>query len=566
MPKKMDAKTLALKHALLNAVQHEGRANEGVVVGKVLGEDSALKKDMKALIEIIKISVSEVNSWPFEKQKTEMKKLKIDIDEGKKPEREEGELPPLPNAEQGKAVMRLAPYPSGPLHIGNARMAILNDEYVKRYRGKLLLVYDDTIGSEEKKLIPEGYKLVRDGLEWLGIKFDKEFYKSDRLKIFYKHAEEMIKKKLAYVCLCSADELRKDRIECIACKHRGQTVAENIKLWEKMLSGELKEGEAVVRLKTDMKYPNPAFRDRVLLRVSDREHVRIGHKYHVWPMLEFSWAIDDHELGMTHILRGKDLVIEDMMETFIWDKLGWKTPEFLHYGMLKLAEAKLSKSRSRAAIEQGTFAGWDDPRTWSLQSLRRRGIRPEAIRRFILKMGMSLSDVTVPAEIFYSENRKIIDAEARRYFAVFDPVKISIEGVPAKIAKTKEITAPAHPDNTKLGERNIPLKRDCVYVERQDFEKLRGRRVGLMNLFSVKLDEAVKFAGEKIEMADPKVHWISEPNVRVSVVMPDGERKEGLAEPDIAKAKVDDVVQLVRFGFCRVDRAGKDTVLYFAHK
>jgi glutamyl-tRNA synthetase len=563
MPKKTDAKAVALKHALLNAVQHEGKASEGVVVGKVLGENPALKKGMKVLIETVRASVAEVNAWPADKQNAEMKKLKIDIDEGKRPEKEEGELPPLPNAKQGKVVMRMAPYPSGPLHIGNARMAILNDEYAKRYDGRLLLVYDDTIGSEEKKLIPEGYDLVRDGLKWLGVKFDKEYYKSDRLEIFYRHAEEMLKKKLAYVCTCPAETLRKNREGMHECDHRGQTAAANLKLWKRMMDGGFKEGEAVVRLKTDMKHPNPAFRDRVLLRVSDREHVRVGHKYHVWPMLEFSWAVDDHELGMTHILRGKDLVIEDMMETFIWDKLGWKKPEFLHYGMLKLAEAKLSKSKSRAAIEQGTFAGWDDPRTWSLQSLKRRGIRPESARRFVLKMGLSLSDVTVPAEIFYAENRKLIDADARRYFAVFDPVKISVTGAPAKM---KNVEAPAHPDNTKLGERAMPVKHDSIYVEHHDVEKFRGMKVGLMNLYSVELNESAKFAGEKIKMADPKMQWVSEPNARVTVVMPDGGSVHAIAEPDIVKAKADDMVQLVRFGFCRVDKAGKDTVLYFAHK
>jgi len=566
MPKKNDAKTVATKHALLNAVQHGGAASEGVVVGKVLGENPELKKDMKALVADVKAAVFEVNSWPAEKQDAEMKRMKIDIDEGKKPEKEEGELPPLQNAKPGKVIMRMAPYPSGPLHIGNARMAILNDEYVRRYKGRLFLVYDDTIGSEEKKLIPEGYALVREGLQWLGVKFDEELYKSDRLEIFYKHAEDMLKKKLAYVCLCSADKLRTNRESATECVHRGQTSAENLKLWKKMLDGGFKEGEAVVRLKTDMKYPNPAFRDRVLLRVSDREHVRVGHKYHVWPMLEFSWAVDDHELGMTHILRGKDLVMEDLMETFIWDKLGWKKPEFLHYGLLRLAEAKLSKSKSRAAIETGTFAGWEDPRTWSLQSLRRRGIRPEAIRRFVLKMGLSLSDVTVPADIFYAENRKIIDSDARRYFAVFDPVKISIAGVPAKLAKMKDVVAPAHPDNNKLGERKIPLNLGSVYVERHDLENLHGKRIGLMNLFSVELGDKVKFSGEKIEMSDQKVQWVSDPKVSITVVMPDGDRRSAVAEHDIAKAKVDDVVQLVRFGFCRVDKTGKDMVLYFAHK
>ena len=99
--------------------------------------------------------------------------------------------------------------------------------------------------------------------------------------------------------------------------------------WERMLSGEYSEGEAAVRLKTDMKDPDLAFRDRVLLRISERPHPRVGTKYRVWPMLEFSWAVDDHLLGITHVLRGKDLMMEDKMERFMWKLLGWPEPTTL---------------------------------------------------------------------------------------------------------------------------------------------------------------------------------------------------------------------------------------------
>ncbi|HII41290.1 MAG TPA: glutamate--tRNA ligase, partial [Thermoplasmata archaeon] len=73
-------------------------------------------------------------------------------------------------------------------------------------------------------------------------------------------------------------------------------------IWKAMLDGEYEEGGAVLRLKTDIQDPNPAFRDRVLFRVSNREHPRVGTRYHVWPMLEFSWAVDDHLLGVTHVI------------------------------------------------------------------------------------------------------------------------------------------------------------------------------------------------------------------------------------------------------------------------
>jgi glutamyl-tRNA synthetase len=560
---------ISLKHALINASQHEGKASEGVVISKVISENPDFKKSMKDLVTAVKSSVKEVNSWDSERQKSEIAMLGIVID--KPPERKGNELPELPNAVQGKVVMRMAPYPSGPLHIGNTRMAILNDEYKKRYGGRLILCFDDTIGSKEKFVVSEAYDLIKDGLDWLGIRYDQVVYKSDRMEIFYRKAEEMIRKDLVYVCMCTSDVLRKNRADGVACPHRTHSVEENLKLWGAMLSGEFKEGQASVRLKTDANHPNPAFRDRVLLRISESVHPRVGSKYRVWPMLEFSWAVDDYELGMTHILRGKDLIMEDDMEVFVWEKMGVpksRIPKFLHYGMLKLEEAKLSKSASRASIESGEFTGWDDPRTWSLQSLRKRGILPVAVRVFIVKMGMSLADVTVPAEILYSENRKLIDANAKRYFAVFNPVEIKLSKMPS--GKESGIArVPAHPEFPALGERNIPYDSESVFVEKQDLEKYSGRKVGLMGLVTVKFGKDSSFISDVISMEDQKVHWVGKKNVKISVLMPDGEKRDALAEPSIALAKEGDVVQLVRTGFCRVGKAGKDgndMVLYFAHK
>ncbi len=551
-----------LKHALINAVQYKGKTKANAVIGKILGENPELKSRLKDVSLLVKEVVDEVNTMSLHEQKDKMMELGIEME--KKGGEDDYGLPELPNV--GKdVVMRMAPYPSGPLHIGNARMVVLNDEYVKRYNGKLILVYDDTIGSEEKGLIEGGYRLIKDSLDWMGVTVHAEYYKSDRMEMFYDYARKMIEKDWAYVCLCTADKLRNDRKEKTECEHRKQKVETNLKLWEKMLKGDFNEGEATVRLKTDMQHPDPAFRDRVLLRVSNRNHIRVGDKYHVWPMLEFSWAIDDHELGMTHILRGKDLIIEDVMEKFIWDKFGWEHPEFLHYGILKLEEAKLSKSKARAAIENGSLTGWDDPRTWSLQSLKKRGIQPDAIRIFIIRMGMSLSDISVPAEILYAENRKLIDSDAKRYFGVFDPIKISIksvkEGTIGDCAK-----APSHPEYPNHGERTIPVDLDNVYIERKDYERLKGEKVGLMNFCTVKLGKEAEFISTDIYMDDPKIHWVSETNAKARVIMPDGGEKTILVEPGMKDAKEGDVIQLVRTGFCRIDKIGKDIVLYFAHK
>ena len=546
---------LIYKHALLNAVEHDGKADAQAVLGKVIAEDPSSKGRIKEIIPEIKKIVADVNSLSLDEQKNTLNKLGIK-NEGKRII--QAGLPELPNAIKGKVVMRLAPYPSGHLHIGNARMVILNDEYVKRHKGKLLLVFDDTIGSEEKFVIPEAYKMIVDGLKWLGVKYHKVFYKSDRLKLFYEVAEQLINKDAAYVCECDAQTLRENRAKGVACKHREQVPKVNLKKWKLMLKGKYKGGKATVRLKTDMQHPNPAFRDRVLLRIAERKHPRVGKRYKVWPMLEFSWAVDDHLFGVTHILRGKDLVIEDMVEEFIWNIMGWNKPEILHYGLLNFEGIKLSKTGARKLIEKKVYKGWDDPRVWSLQSLEKRGVQPEAIRNFVVGMGLSLADVSVPVEILHAENRKLIDERSDRYFCVINPVVISV-----KKAKVKSTKALLHPDFPKRGTRKIPVNVNKIYVERNDFENFHDNEVGLMNLFSVRLKKNAEMTSKDVKYEIQKIHWVSEPNIKTRIVMTDGKELCALAEPFIKKLKKGNIVQFPRIGFARLD---KRMTFYFAHK
>jgi glutamyl-tRNA synthetase len=200
------------------------------------------------------------------------------------------------------------------------------------------------------------------------------------------------------VCRCPQELLRENRMHGVACPERAQTVSETLEEWERMLANAYNPGEAVLRLRTDLNDPDPAFRDRVLFRISDIDHPRVGRKYRVWPLLEFSWAVDDIELGVTHVLRGKDLVMEDRMELYLWNLLGIQGPPFLHWGILRVREAKVAKSKSYREVKSGIYDGWADPRTWSLRSLDRRGISMETLREFTLSFGLSLADIEVPAE------------------------------------------------------------------------------------------------------------------------------------------------------------------------
>ena len=556
---------IILKYALQNAVKYGGKANIGAVIGKIIAEDPSSKDNIKQLVPTINKVIKEVNALGKEKQLKKLQEIAPELLEEK--EHKERGLSELPNAKKGGVVLRLAPFPSGPLHIGNARPAIINDEYAKKYNGKLLLVIDDTIGSEEKMIVKEAYDLIIEGLKWLKVDYDKIYYKSDRLEIYYKYAEELIKKDKAYVCFCSADELRDNRLKKKESEHRRKSISENLKNWKDMIKGSYKEGKAVLRIKTSMQDKNPAFRDRVLFRISNREHPRVKNKYPVWPLLEFSWAIDDHLLGITHVIRGKELMIESDMEKFIWDIFGWKHAELIHMGLLQLEGVKISKSKSSKEVKSGIYFGWDDPRTFSLQSLKRRGIQPEAIRQFCLGFGLTQAEIMAPIDSLYAENKKLIDATSYRYFFVGNPKKIKIEKAPQR-----EVELDLHPDNKKGG--RLFSVNDDFYITEDDYNKFENNRLyRLMDCLNfIKKKDMFVFDSLEYEKYKDKgtriVHWLPTKDVlEVEVLMPDASVVKGFGEKNLEKVKAGDTIQLERFGFCRLDKKEKNKlVFWFTHK
>ena len=448
-------------YALENAIKYNGKANQGAVLAGLFAEGLE-KSGIKDIMSTIKKIIEEVNKLSPEKQKKQFSKLDFKTS---KREIREG-LKELPNAKKGKVVMRMAPFPSGPLHIGNARTAILNDEYVKMYGGKLLLVMDDTIGSEVKQIEPEAYKLIEDGIKWLGVNIDKKIiYKSDRIEKYYAYAEKMLSKGYLYICECDREKMRELRIKGMECSCRKHSSNNQMKKWKEMFKA--KEGAMTVRLKTDMQDSDPAFRDRVMFKISDRSHPRTKNKFRVYPSMEFSWAIDDHLLGVTHVLRGIDHQMSTRVQDFIRGIFKWKNPESIYNGHFAIEGVKISKSKSAQEVKSGIYTGWNDPRTWSLQSLRDRGIQPEAIRKFIINLGIRKTNITAPIQILYVINRKMLE-DVPRYFFMEGPKKI------VKDNFNVEIIMPN--GNLIKGQGESELKKlkigNIIYFERFGFVRL----------------------------------------------------------------------------------------------
>ena len=549
----------ARRLALENAVAHAGSAEVGPVVTRILATEPSLRQQAEEVRELVSSVIAEIRGLPVAELEDRLSGLGgPERGPSKEPRSEGGAFPELPGAIPGRVVLRLAPFPSGGLHIGNGRMLYVNQYYRERYQGRLLLVFDDTAGSEEKRVETEFFDLILGDLELAGVQPDVVFYKSDRIPSHYPWARRVIEKGAAYVCRCSAELLRENRIQGRPCAERSQTPAETLEEWQKMLDGAYAPGEAVLRVRTDLADPDPAFRDRVLFRISDFDHPRVGRRYRVWPLLEFSWAVDDVELGVTHVLRGKDLVMEDRMERYIWDLLGIPGPTFLHWGILRIREAKVSKSKSYREVRSGLYDGWADPRTWSLRSLDRRGISMGALREFTLSFGLSLADIEVPAETLYSENRKRIDATTVRRSFVPDPVEVAVDGYPFDLTAVELAN---HPDRPELGRRPVRAG-PRFYLAHRDLGAHPGEEVRLKDLINVRLPVEIPGPGGAIRASFtsrpnqrlPRLQWVGmDGAVPVDVLEPDGSHTTGVGEASLASLHPREIVQFERVGFVRVE-------------
>ncbi|MCK4847968.1 MAG: glutamate--tRNA ligase, partial [Candidatus Heimdallarchaeota archaeon] len=450
----------------------------------------------------------------------------------------------------------------------------------KKYNGKLYLFFDDTIGSKTKMIDPEAYNSIPEGLAFLDVKIHKTYYKSDRLELFYKYCIKIIKKEKAYVCDCDGTKWRQTfKEEKKTCPCRSLSVEENLSRWEMMLDGSYPEQGAAVRLKTEMDAPDPAIRDPVMFRISEREHPRVGSKYRVWPLLEFSWGIDDHELKISHIIRGKDLRKEGVLEERIWDIFDWKKPTISLYGRMKLKDLHLSKSGSAAKIRSGEYKNWTDPRTWSLQSLQRRGIKAEAIIQALLEVGMSPVDVTFSPSQIYSVNRSMIDSDAGRFFLTIDPIATTIKDVPEVVETSHPLI---HPEFPERGTRTIeiPVKDNKiqVYLPQDDLLDIKkGTLIRLKDLMNITFKSVIKNKASAIyhsigleearKVRASMIQWIPiQSAVPAKILLADGSYLAGLAEPDILRTKPGQIIQFERYAFCRVESINKSVELIWTHR
>ncbi|BDQ31606.1 MAG: glutamate--tRNA ligase [Nitrosopumilus sp.] len=559
------------KMSLQNAFEHGGKTQDKIILGKILGTKPEYRNKVKEISKDISEIVSTINQLSLEEQEKEIQEYFPEILQPKEKIEEREGLPKLKDAVQGKVVTRFPPEPNGYPHIGHAKAAIINSEYAKMYDGKFILRMDDTNPEAERM---EYHAAIKVGLEWLGIKFDKVKNTSDDMEIFYEKCRELINSGKAYVCTCKREDISKNRRERKSCKCSMNDIDKNNQNWVKMNS-KYKAGEAIVRFRGDMKADNAVMRDPVLFRIIDEKHYTLGEKFRIWPSYDMAVAIEDSIDGVTHAFRSKEFELRKELIDGILDALNMRKPHQGFFSRLEFKGMPISKRIIKPLIEEGKVSWYDDPRLPTLEALRRRGIKPEAIRKFIMSLGLTKANTLAPFDSLEAFNRKFVDAESIRLFMVSDAKKLLVKNL-----SISYVEIPNHPVND-MGKRKIEIDEN-FYVSGEDGNNFKEgdliRLLGVGNIMIKKIGS--EFEGELVDVQNakdiPKIQWVPQKTAHgIKMIIPkalfigDEFNEESLEELDVytephyLQLKEGEEIQFVRFGYCRKDSQNQ---AIFTHK
>jgi glutamyl-tRNA synthetase len=495
----------------------------------------------------------------------------------------------LPNAEMGKVVTRFPPEPSGFLHIGHVKAAMLNYHYAKMYEGKMILRFDDTNPANEKDEYVQN--IIKD-LERLEIYPDQITHTSDHFDMLLEMMGKMISEGNAYCDNTHVDKMREERSAGVPSKCREVSVEDNLKIWEEMKkptpSTEIRQ--YCVRGKMFYDHTNKCLRDPVFYRFSDEVHHKVGDKYKVFPTYDFACPIVDSHEGITHCLRSNEYSARIPMYHWVIEKLGLRKITIYEFSRLNMIHTVLSKRNLRWFVNNGIVDGWYDPRFPTVQGILRRGIQVKTLKEFMLQQGPSKNANLMEWDKIWAQNKDIIDPIAKRLFAVS-----AENGVPLYIENQSDQLEPHkvnwHPKDDNMGTRT-QNRYNKLLIEYDDAKELEeGQKLTLYkwgNSLVTKIEKDnekitgvyVKLTPEDTNFKKTKVaHWVplhDKANIKVTLVefdhlitakkLDDGVDIEtvvnklsryetiALAEIEITNVKEGEVIQLERRGNYYVDK------------
>jgi glutamyl-tRNA synthetase len=574
----------SIKSATLhNALEHDGKARADAVIGKIAAASEEFRANLKSIVPAIKEAVVEINSLSPDVQKLLLDQLEESVDTSQRARLTERSqvassilLPMLDNATRGKVITRFPPEPSGYPHIGHAKAAIIDEFYARIYAGKFILRFDDTNPLNEKL---EYYEAFIQALEWLNIHPDIIKNTSDDIELLYNYGRKLVLNGDAYVCFCNQDKIHSLRSKGVECECRKRSTS-NTSYIDNFFDGRFNQNEAIIRFKGSMTDQNTVMRDPTLFRVIRGYHPKLGDKYQTWPTYDFAAPIEDSLDGVSHAFRTKEYELRNTLYFAILERLGLRKPNMIEFSRLEFHGLPVSKRKIKPLIENNIIKSWDDPRLPTLAAMKRRGFIPEAIRKFVLSLGMTLAETKPPFESLEAFNRKLIEPESIRLFFVKDPVEILIQN-----STGREIGLKNHP-NIDLGTRRVKVG-DSIYISKDDAIRLRaGNEIRLIELYNIrvveiksdgtKLNIVALWSGDNVRPDIPKIQWVAKNDDRpFEILVPKElyhgdtynvnslEVWKGLGESFVTHLEPDSKVQFVRMGFCRIE--GSDSAV-FTHK
>lgn len=568
--------------ALKNASEHSGSTNVNIVLSRILSLKPELKNELKTLIEEIRTVVDSVNKLDLEQQKKYLQNTySSDNDFDSKSRHDQIDSHTLPELQMTatEVVTRFPPEPNGYPHIGHAKAVIIDEEYAKMYNGKLILRFDDTNPMNEKL---EYYEAIKNDLEWLGVKPDIIKNTSDDILVLHDYGKKLTRNGDAYVCTCDSNEIRRLRmqqVEC-ACRLNIDNLDSNLERLDKIFDGTYHQNEAIIRFLGNMQDKNTVMRDPTLFRIIEVPHPILGDKVQLWPTYDFAAPVEDSLDGVSHALRTKEYELRNTLYLDILDRLELRKPIVVEFSRLEFDNMPVSKRKIKQLLDDGLITGWDDPRLLTLSAMRRRGFDPNAIRNFVLSLGLTLAETKPPFKALESMNRKIIDPIAIRLFFVKDPIMLTVDD-----GKNLRVTLKNHPTND-LGTREVEVS-TVFYICRDDAILLtEDEEVRLMELYNIKIKEidlennraiTASYLNNDIVRDMKKIQWVSDKNMTTyNILIPKElylndkfnpnslESIEGYAEASVLQLKSHTPIQFIRFGFCITEE--KKSSAIFTHR
>lgn len=443
---------------------------------------------------------------------------------------------------KGKVFTRFPPEPNGYLHIGHSKAIMVNFGYADYHKGNCYLRFDDTNPEAEEEKF---FLKIEETIKWLGYEPWQITYSSDYFDKLYELAEEMIKIGKAYVDHSTPEEVKAQRGlkedgtlggERFASKWRDRSVEENLTEFRKMRDGEYEVGTAFLRMKQDLESPNPQMWDLAAYRVLNKPHHRTGDKWKIYPTYDFTHCLVDSFENISHSLCTTEFRLSRESYEWLCDELKVYRPAQREYGRLNLTGTVLSKRKIAKLVNDKYVRDWDDPRLYTLEAIRRRGVPPGAILSFINTLGVTTSTTNIQIVRFESAIRAYLDATTPRLMMVLKPLELEFDNLPEDYEEEVEIPFQKGLDSRKLkfGKR--------VFIDRDDFREevnkeyfrlAPGQAVGLMKVpYNVSVNKVVKDAegnivkvhcnydNETEKKVKPKtfIQWLPKDSTKVSQI------------------------------------------------